>query len=199
MARLGYKDESALALRLRLYAGAVDRSQMIVLAHSRASAGAVGVDGAVIGASHLLEIRTPDWTLTEVLACRGAAAGRPLAMWRPGDAGVDLELREGDRYRFEARLAAWREALPEVARLRQRIDAAARSAAQIGLRYRFPSAAGGASTPETLVWVTAHPRGVTAATAHSYPSEGLVALSLTEMTLESAVADLRKAALLVGV
>lgn len=188
MTKIRYQDESAQALRLSLCEGPANWEGHSLLARGEAFQASVGIDAAVIGSSHLLEVRTAGLTFTETLACRSSAAGRPLASWRPGESAVECALPDATVYRFEARLVDWREANSETARLRALIGSAAAVRAEVGLAFRFPAAAGGAGA-ETLVWAAVAPNGVTARTAHAYPSEGLVMLSETRIALAAAAAQ----------
>lgn len=188
MTEIRYQDESAQALRLSLSEGPAHWEDLSLLVRGEAFHGGVGIDAAVIGSSHLLEVRTVGFTVTETLACRSSATGRPLASWRPGEPTVECALPDATRYRFEARLVDSREANAETDRLRALIGSAAAGLAEVGLAYRFPAAAGGAGA-ETLVWAAVDPSGVTARTAHAYPSEGLVMLSETRIALAAATAQ----------
>ena len=182
-----YEDTSASALRLRLYDGFVDRSDFAVFASGRALCSGIEVDAAVIGSSHWMEVRMDGGVaLTEVLACQPASAGRTLAVWRPGEAAIESAVRDVARYRFEAQVVSRDLADAELSRLRRLIGFASLVATEVGLAFEFPTAAGGSGTAETLVWAAATAAGVTARTAHSYASEGLVVLSSTEIQLAAA-------------
>ena len=179
MTEIPYKDRSAYDLRLRLYEDAVDWPGIAVFSRGRAVLGHWEVDASVIGSSHVMSIRSGSRMLTELLACEAPPAVRPLAQWQPGDSGIECASVEGLRYRFEARVLDLPDAATEIALLRSAVDLALRHPSQLGLGYRFPAAAGGPCTAETLVWASAGPRGMAARTAHCYPPEGLAVLSST--------------------
>ena len=179
-------DKSAHSLRLRLYEGRVDRSALAVFAQGRAARKDIQIDAAVIGSSHWIEIRAGELVLTEMLACQPAPAGRPIAVWRPGEAGIDKIVRDAVRYAFDAQVQSRVDATAELVRLREGIDRAHARTAEVGLAFNFPTPDGGGGAAETLIWAAATGSGVAARTAHSYPSEGLVVVSRTEMRLAPA-------------
>ena len=185
-----YEDMSAYALRLQLYDGFVDRSDFSIFARGRARAGATEVAAAVIGSSHWMEVRMARVALTEMLACRFAPKGEPLAVWRPGESAVELTVKDGARYRFEAQVVPLQEAAAELCRLRELIGFTALVPSEIGLKFEFPPPEGGSGAAETLVWAAATARGVKARTAHCYPSEELVVLSSTQVRLAAATQPL---------
>lgn len=176
-----YEDTSANALRLQLYDGLVDRFDFPMFARGRAWADGTEVAAAVIGSSHWMEVRMGGVALTEMLACRTAPAGEPLAVWRPGEAAVEFTVKGGARYRFEAEVVPRSQAAAELRRLRELIGFANLVPAEVGLRFEFPSPEGESGSAETLVWAAATAGNVKARTAHCYPSEELVVLSTTEI------------------
>ena len=184
-----FHDRSAHALRLRVYDRPVDRSGLPTFARGRARGRGVRVKAAVIGSSHWMEVRSGHTRLTEMLACHPAPAGRPAAVWRPGDSAVEQCSRNGGRYRFEARIAPWERIRAEMARLRELVAVASLAPQEVGLAYEFPCPHGGLQRAETLVWAAVTEDGVSARTAHSYPSEGLVVLSATDIRLAAVSRD----------
>ena len=176
-------DKSAHSLRLRLYDGRVDRSALAVFAQGSAVGNAIQIDAAVIGSSHWMELRAGDLVLTEMLACQPAPAGRPLEVWRPGEAGIDRIVRSAVRYAFDARVLSRADASAELVRLSNGIGGAHARPAEVGLAFEFPAPDGGECGAETLVWAAVTGSGATVRTAHTYPSEGLVVVSRTEMRL----------------
>lgn len=184
-----FKDLSAHALRLRLYAGPLDWPEVTVFSRDRAVGGDIEIDASVIGSSHVMEVRSGTLALTELLACEAPSSAQPLAFWRPGDAAIEYAARGQLRYRFAASVLERNDSSAELSQLRQLVRDAGRSPVEVGLAYRFPSAVNGPWTAETLVWASAKPRGVIARTAHSYPSEGLVVLSSTSIQIAAAIRD----------
>lgn len=178
-----FKDVSAHALRLRLYAGSVEFPDAAVFSRGRAACGELEIDARVIGASHVMEVRRSSLALTELLACDAPPAAQPLVLWQPGDTAVEYAGWNSLSYRFEASVLELDNAGDQLPDLRDLIRHANQSRSQIGLAFRFPSRVDGPWTAETLVWAAVHPEGVTARTAHSYPSEGLVAISSTTITI----------------
>lgn len=181
-----YEDTSANALRLRLYMGSVERSEFAVFARGQATRRDVQIDAAVIGSSHWMEVRTGTLTITEMLACQPASAKSALAVWRPGEAGIEQALEEVARYRFAAQVVSAREAEAGLIHLRELIDLAGMLPTEVGLAFEFPTLDSGPFAAETLVWAAATAEGVSARTAHSYPSEDLVVISRTEIHLAPA-------------
>ena len=199
MIEIPYKDLSAHALRLRLYAGLVDWPGITVFSRGRAVSGGLQIDASVIGSSHVMEVRSGSLALTELLACEAPASAQPLVLWQPGDSAVEYAARGEACYRFDARVLGLEKSAVELGELRGLIRGACLSATEVGLAYRFPSGIDGPWTAETLVWAAAMPEGVMARTAHTYPSEGLVALSWTRIELVAAVRDAGVSGLAVGV
>ena len=194
-----YKDLSAHALRLRLYAGRVDWPDITVFSRGRAVRGDLEIDASVIGSSHVMEVRSGSLALTELLACDAPASAQPLAHWRPGDSAVEYAARGEACYRFDASVLGLKGSSVELGRLRDLISRAGLSPSEIGLAYRFPSGFDGPWTAETLVWAAATSEGVIARTAHTYPSEGLVVLSWTRIELVAQTRMGEEAGLAVGV
>ena len=176
-----YEDTSAHALRLRLYKGSLKRSDFAVFERGQATRRDVRIDAAVIGSSHWMEVRAGTFTITEMLACQPVTARRALAVWRPGEAGIDRTLEELARYRFAAEIVSAGEAEAGLIHLRGLIDLAGMLPTEVGLAFEFPTLDSGPFAAETLVWAAATAEGVSARTAHSYPSEGLVVLSRTDI------------------
>ena len=199
MIEIPYKDLSAHALRLRLYAGLVDWPGITVFARGRAVRGDLAIDASVIGTSHVMEVRSGSLALTELLACDAPASTRPVVLWQPGDSAVEYVGRGDACYRFDANVLGLERSADELSQLRKLIRGARMSSTEVGLAYRFPSGIDGPWTAETLVWAAAMPGGVVARTAHTYPSEGLVALSRTRIELVVAARDGEEAGLAVGV
>ncbi len=196
MTQASYKDSSALALRLRLYSGAVDWHGPTVFANGSAGRDDLRVDASIIGSSHVMEVRGRALALTELLACEAPSRGRPVALWKPGDPVVEYRGIRDARYRFEASLVDWNRSGEQLDFLRYLIDHATGSSSELGLSYRFPDAFDGDRAAETLVWAAATDGGVLARTAHSYPSEALVVLSVTTIQLvETVPVDSRYAVL----
>lgn len=185
MTPVAFKDLSAHALRLRLYAGSVTCPHATVLLRGRAARGDLEIRASVIGASHVMEVRSGSLALTELLACAAPENAQPVAWWQPGDSAVEYAAHDAVRYRFHAEVMDLEGVRATLRQLRRMIRRADRSPTEIGLAHRFPSGSNGPWTAETLVWAAARPGGVTARTAHSYPSEGLVALSESSVVLPS--------------
>ena len=181
-----YEDTSAHALRLRLYKGSVARSEFAVFARGQATRCDVQIDAAVIGSSHWMEVRSGTFAMTEMLACQPAIAKRALAVWRPGEAAIERAVGEVARYRFAAQVVSAGEAEAGLIHLRELIDLAGILRTEVGLAFAFPTLDSGPFAAETLVWAAATAEGVSARTAHSYPSEGLVVLSRTDILLAPA-------------
>lgn len=180
----GFKDGSAAGLRLRLYDGPLDRNGIGVLATGSAGGCGVRLEAAVIGASHLIEVRTGGSVFTEMLACRPAPSAAPAAEVAPGRGEVERTLPCGARYRFRARTVAWPQPQEALERLRERIRRCAAEPSEVGLTYRFPGGPVSADySAETLVFAAARADAVVARTAHCYPSEGLVVLSSSRIAL----------------
>ena len=182
----GLKDESAGALRLRLYNRALDRTTLGVLATGSAGRSGVRLEAAVIGSSHLIEVRLGRTVFTEMLACGPGPSGSVDADLDPGWGAVERVIGNGGCYRFQARTLEWPRPRAELERLRERVCRCAANSSEVGLAYRFPdgAAAGiGEYPPETLVFAAARENTVVARTAHCYPSEGLVVLSASEIRL----------------
>ena len=187
--KIRYKDESAHSLRLRLCSGEVDWSAFEILRSARVVAPGIEIRAAIIGASHLIEYRIGDEVLTEILACQG----KELGLWRPGDGPVELDLEPGQQYRFECETRSSSEAQSELARLR---EPPAPDDQEFALSFRFPSQHSSAVQAETLVRVRTWPEPpgllsrdssrdrptAEVRTAHSYPGEGLVILSRSEIS-----------------
>ena len=186
MPEVRYEDTSAHALRLRLYMGSVDHSGLTVFARGQAIRHEVRIDAAVIGSSHWMEVRGGTFAITEMLACQPATAKRALALWRPGEAAIERAVEEVARYRFAAEVVSAEEAEAGLIHLRELIDLAGMLRTEVGLAFEFPTLDSGPFAAETLVWAAATAEGVSARTAHSYPSEGLVVLSRTDMLLAPA-------------
>ena len=185
MTPVPFKDLSAHALRLRLYAGSVTCPDATVLLRGRAEHGDLEVHASVIGASHVMEVRSGSLALTELLACAAPEDAQPLAWWQPGDSAVEYAAHDAVRYRFDAQVMDLERARATVRQLRGMIRRADRSPSEIGLAHGFPSGSNGLWTAEPLVWAAVRLGGVVARTAHSYPSEGLVALSESSIVLPS--------------
>ena len=188
MNKVRYKDESARDLRLRVYEGSVDRSALCVLASGSARWAGVEIDAAVIGSSHLIEVRAADFTLTEMLACEAAPTGRPLAEWRPGEAILNRVLKFEETYSFQGRSLGWEEAQWDLDSIRQLVVGAAGSSDSVGLAYQFPASREGVDPAETLVWAAVTRGGVKIKSAHCYPSERLVVVSSTTLNLAAGIA-----------
>ncbi len=199
MIEIPYKDLSAHALRLRLYAGLVDWPGITVFSRGRAVSGDLQIDASVIGSSHVMEVRSGSLALTELLACEAPASVQPLVLWQPGDSAVEYAPRGEASYRFDARVLRLEKSVAKLGALRDLIRGAGLSANEVGLAHRFPSGIDGPWAAETLVWAAAKPEGVIARTAHTYPSEGLVALSWSRIELATAARDVEEAGLAVGV
>ncbi len=178
-----YKDSSAHQLRLRLYSRAENWRGPTVFANGAASRGGLAVEAWIIGSSHVLEVHARDFSLTELLACEPLSRGCPVALWAPGDPVVEYTGIPDARYRFEASVMDSNQSSAELPELRRLIDHAEGKPHELGLSYRFPGAGGQGSVAETLVWATAIDGAVVARTAHSYPSEALVVMSLSEIQL----------------
>ncbi len=176
--KIRYKDESAHALRLRLCSGTVDRSQFEILRSATAKAPGIEIRASIIGASHLIEYRVGDEVLTEVLACQST---EQPGLWRPGDGAVELDLRSERTYRFNCQTATLDSAELALAALRQ--QPARPSPSEFSISFEFPSAQGSDLQAETIVAARfdGPRRSATIRTAHSYPGEGLVVLSQSEV------------------
>ena len=183
MVEARYEDKSAYALRLHLYDGRIGTSGISVYGRASRCARDIDLEIAVIGASHWMSVRAGEAHLTEMLSCLPVPAGRTIAVWRPGEAAVDHEIRNGGAYRFSAELVGRESAEAYVHCLRGMVAQAATLPSEAGLRFGFPGPADGSPGAETLVWASIVRDGVRARTAHSYPSEGLVVLSSTEILL----------------
>lgn len=186
VSEMRYEDTSSHALRLRLYNSSVERSRFAVFARGHAIRRDVQIDAAVIGSSHWMEVRAPSFAITEMLACQRAPGGRAFAVWRPGEAAIKHELKGGARYRFEAEVVSMEEAEGRLTALRELLDLARMVQSEVGLAFEFPTLETGPCGAETLVWAAVTEEGVTARTSHSYPSEGVVVLSRTDIRLASA-------------
>lgn len=189
MIRIPYKDVSANALRLHLYAGQVDWPGLTVFSRGKAVCGDLAIDASVIGSSHALVIRNGSLVLTELLACEAPASAEPLVRWQPGDSAIEYARSDQVRYRFDASVVGLGHAAPELDHLRGLVDHAHLAASEIGLAHRFPSGSEGPWAAETLVWAAASSDGVVSRTAHAYPSEGLLALSWTTIRLPAVLQD----------
>lgn len=110
-------------------------------------------------------------------------------MWRPGGSPVEARTRTGGLYRFEARIAAWERLRAELAELRELVAVASLVPTEVGLAFEFPCREDGLQRAETLVWAAVTEDGVSARSAHSYPSEGLVVISATDIRLAAAPRD----------
>ena len=183
-----FSDDSAAALRLRLYDRALDRSSIGVLVAGAAGGSGVVLEAAVIGASHFIEVRANGTVFTEMLACRAVPEAEPTADLAPGRGTVDRVLAGGSRYRFTACTLEWPQSKRDLDRLRDRISKCQSEPSEIGLSYRFPDTSARAEfSPETLVFAAARQYSVVVRTAHCYPSEGLVVFSSSDLALRPTI------------
>lgn len=140
----------------------------------------------MIGSSHWIHVRSGDCRLTEMLACQEAVGDCTPSVWRPGDRPVEQRTPEGARYRFESRISPWQRARERLDELRSLVTLARLLPEELGLAFEFPGPHRGIQTAETIVWAAAGAGGVLARTAHSYPPEGLVVFSATNIRFSNA-------------
>lgn len=199
-----YRDQSASDLRLNLLRGDVDLEQFTLLRVALMRRPRVRIDACIIGASHLLRVELPGPVrFHEVLACADVEAGSSRVFHAPvGElpGSVELDIGGGASYRFRPWLATSSQGQSRLRALEERIRRvrhASPAGGELGLWLEFPDspstrAAGswqpdrGDEAPRTLLWLGVDSRDgkVRVETAHSYPNEGRVVFSETQLSLE---------------
>ncbi|MBI1355452.1 MAG: DUF2617 family protein [Acidobacteria bacterium] len=191
-----YKDERSEDLRLRLFQGALELTAFPVVARAVTRMAGLEVDACIIGASHAVQIRAGERTLTEVLACRTEAAelfaDRLAGSWGLGGS-VSLEPWPGLGYWFESELLPLADSGALIEDFRRSVRAAA-LVGEIGLSFLFPSLGPpqpGSLSPETLLYVSALEGELGIRSVHVYPGEGLAVLSRSRLALDRQNSRLR--------
>jgi len=193
-----YKDERSEDLRLHLFGGSLDMEAFPVVIRERRRLGAFEADAAIIGASHAVQVRIGEETLTEVLACRVAAvdafADRLRGVWRIEET-VGIEPVPGIRYACACEATPLESSQGLLLEFRAAVESAA-AAGGIGLGFRFPQRTDEA--PETLLHVSAHEGEMSIRSLHVYPNEGAVVRSETRLTAAPSVREAGRQLLEVG-
>lgn len=184
-----YKDERSEDLRLHLFRGRLNVEAFPVVVRERLRLGAFEADAAIIGASHAVQLRFGEETLTEVLACRVAAVDafvdRLSGVWRIHEA-VGIEPVPGIRYACACEVAPLESSQGLLAEFRGAVESASALGA-IGLSFRFPQKT--AEPPETLLLVSARDGEMSIRSLHVYPNEGAVVRSETRLAAAPSVRE----------
>lgn len=182
-----YKDQSASELRLSLLGGDLDLCQFNVLDADSIERRGMRIDASIIGASHVLRLSSKrSRMLHEVLACTDVQArSRPLFSGSVEELPPSLQLCVGGgvSYHFESRVSDSLQGARGLAALERRIAVAAARPDEIGLCHRFPRPSGAVGAPVTLVHVSdgGAVLGLRVTTAHSYPNDGAIVFSHTQL------------------
>lgn len=187
MKELGYKDQSASELRFTLVRGCLDDRRFHILQSGSLEGGFLKVEARIIGASHYISFSTKDFLLNEIFACESIETSANIAYCGPLDqikGSVSLGLSYGLNYSFHVRTVDTTE---KPYNPRNIIEAMA-EVKGLGLLYEFP-VIDNTPTPLTTVGVYFKNLGekpdkevCIVETAHSYPNENKVVLTMTELT-----------------
>lgn len=176
-------------LRFTFLEGALDKSTLHILEEGSLS-GRISLEAGVIGASHFVSyLIDGKGVLNEVFACMEL---NPSAKAHCGPLGeisgsVDLSFPSfGVKYRFVPLVKGWEKAQVYLQKIEHKIAKINETKLEnsLGLRFDFPANKEG-RVPKTLVWVNQSSESeVTVETVHSYPHEGLVVFTRSNMQLQ---------------
>lgn len=169
--------QSVAELRYVLCPAALDPRQWQLLDQRRIALPGSGgtLDLAIIGASHVLTLRSEDAALTEVLACLPAVSSPVAAVVERTATGAWAVAAQCGRWRYTT---AFRE---------ERYDAAGFAVARAAIAARRPALLRSfprgpyASEPVTAIDYRIAAQVVTVATFHTYPGDS--AIAVTETTI----------------
>ena len=181
--RLKYSEQSARDLRLSVIEGEVDLSQFqIFKTEFLRSSPEVAMRAMIIGTSHAVCFQVADLRLNEIFACREVSTP-----YRCAFSGQLSEVRDSVRinldhdltYLFHASAKSWSEGSAEISRMEmESVDSGG-----FCLSYDFPQ--GGTREPATTVvagFVDETAASLVIRTAHSYPNEGTIVISNSELS-----------------
>lgn len=184
-----YKDERCGDLRLRLFRGPLELNTFPVLERRSIRTASYAIDASIIGASHAVQFKVGDETLTEVLACGPEAVRQHdkqlIGVWRLGDDVAPERFAEFS-YSFTSEVISLDDAGRSLANLR-RAMAVADGVANIGLSFQFPSV-DETRAAETILWVDASSATVAVRSAHVYPAENVVVFSQSRVGVPETLA-----------
>lgn len=173
-----FTDQSPEALRLAVVEGDFNQGQFRRLVSDTLCWKGIEVETAIIGASHIVSFRTPNFRLHEVFACETphGTSSRPLKEL-VGQPMIERFFSDM-RYWFIAEQFDWQ--YPEPQPVLAIADAVRqKSEERLGLVFDFP-AGELCAVPKTVVNVWPSHQGILVGTLHSYPEQGYV-LSLSAL------------------
>ena len=174
-----YKDQSARELRFHLLVNDLDEDSMQILETGTIEVNGIPIKARIIGCSHAISIGLfPGFSLHEVVfACPDSPGSTPL--YTPQDMGCRQALgTKNNSYRFSSRLVDLDD--PDVEMISQRLRQDTSREDELRLMFKFPAGPDG-EDPFTGIVISGHEGGARIKTVHSYPNEGLAALTTTHL------------------
>ncbi len=181
----GYIDQSAMDLRLHLFEGKLPRDQLRILVSDVYKTEYFNIEAGIIGASHFLTSSSKEGCINEVFACQTIETKIPAVFNGPLKnlhKTVSYTLHGGMEYCFKSEILKLNEksTIEKLTWIRDHAMQARNLPAELGMRHQFTPLNG--ASPETILWLS--PTSTTEIkilTAHSYPNEGNVVLTTSEI------------------
>lgn len=178
-------DQSANDLVLSIIRGPINPKDFFpVLATDSIEHAGFQMRAAIIGASHMFQFISQDIALCEVFACLQLDIAERSVIYGPLKNYPDEAITQSFgslTYSFKACIEPWEQGVAQLELWEQKSRDFSKDSAFIGLAYEFPDTGTG-RIPKTIVLVTTDVANkVVVNTVHSYPNEGNIVFSTTEI------------------
>ncbi len=179
-----YIDQSMMDLKLNLFEGKLPRDQLNIFVSDTYKTEYIHIEAGIIGASHFISSVSNEGCISEVFACHTIETKIPVFHGSLKDLHGDVShiLHGGMTYFFKSEILKLNEknAVEKLTWIRDRAMQANNIPTELGMRHQFTSPNG--APPETILWLSAtSTTEVKVITAHSYPNEGNVVLTTSEI------------------
>jgi hypothetical protein len=180
---MDYKDLSVRGLRYHLLVNDLDKESLHILKTGNIALNGIPIEAHIIGCSHAISISLlPNFKLHEVVFASSDSPGS-APLFTPKDIGCEQHLKMLDHsYLFVSFLASLDDEV--VVSMGKELDKEADNEDELRLRYQFPKGPNG-EEPFTGIFVSGQEEGISINTIHSYPNEGMAALTTTMIRKEA--------------